>query len=102
MKVKPRKTVVSAKLPQPARIFIADDIRIEQGGKASLLGFFSDNVVVVPLPKDVPSPSREKAIALSGLAFLMNFPIKGSYEANLKFLAPDGQPLIIGKGNVVS
>lgn len=76
-------------LPRKSNFYIADDIRLEQGGKPSLLGFFPDNVVVVPIPEKTKSPTQKEPIAVFGLAFLANFPdATGSYSLGMEFLAP--------------
>jgi len=80
--------------PNQCRFFVADDIRLEQGSKPSLLGFFADNVVVLPLPKTQGAPTRDKPIALSGLAFLISFPGAGTYNVEMEFRAPNAVSLI--------
>lgn len=67
------------------RFFVADDIRVENDSKPMLIGFYSDNVVGLIVPKDV-APSKTKPLGLSGLSvmFTISAPI-GDHVADLQF-----------------
>ena len=54
------------------RFFMSEDLRQEVSGKVSAIGLFSDNVMVMPLPDDIPAPSDEQPIVVKSLALLFN------------------------------
>ncbi len=89
---KPKPTAVA--LVQ-CNFFIADDIRIEQGGKPSLLGFYPDNEIVVQMPKDLPDPTKESPVGIASLAILANFVnAVGEYDAEVEMNGAGGVPLV--------
>jgi hypothetical protein len=64
------------------RFYMAEDLRQEVGGKVSVIGLFPDNVVVLPLPTNVPEPTEATPILFKSLAFLVNIS-KLSEEADI-------------------
>lgn len=98
-----------SKLPKSSRAFrpvtarcnfyISDDVRIEQGGKPSLLGFYPDNVIVVLMPEGAKEPTKEQPIGLVGLAILANFiGARGLYDIETELFGPDGLSLTKASG----
>ncbi|WP_332776683.1 hypothetical protein [Polaromonas sp.] len=71
MPTKPHKKVATAK-PQ-VRFYIAEDLRQELNGKVSAIGLYTDNVVVLPLPENIPEPTESTPILIKSLGFLFNF-----------------------------
>lgn len=71
MPTKPNKKAATAK-PQ-VRFYIAEDLRQEVNGKVSAMGLYTDNVVVLPLPEDIPEPTESQPIMIKSLGFLFNF-----------------------------
>ncbi|GAB3489069.1 hypothetical protein GCM10027399_04580 [Curvibacter fontanus] len=67
------------------RFFCADDIRIDGDGKPMLIGFYSDNVIVVNAPKDV-KPTRESPLGLASLTFMFTISAPtGKHRAEISF-----------------
>lgn len=84
--------------------FIADDIRIEQGGKPSLLGFYADNIILVRMPKKSKDPTEDQPIGIGSLAILANFVgAKGTHDVEMELFGPSGSSLLkTGKGQLSS
>jgi hypothetical protein len=84
--------------------FIADDIRIEQGGKPSLLGFYADNIILVRMPKKSKDPTKDRPIGIGSFAILANFVgVKGTHDVEMELFGPGGPSLLkTGKGKLSS
>lgn len=54
-----------------ARILIADDFRVEEGGKVFAIGLFTDNVIVSLVPRGTPAPTAELPYGIDALAILL-------------------------------
>lgn len=90
---KATKTV--AVVPSHCNFYLADDIRIEQSGKPSMVGFYPDNAIVVQLPKDAPDPTKDNPVGIASLAFLANFVgAVGEYDAEIEMTGVGGVPLV--------
>jgi hypothetical protein len=77
-----------------AVFFVADDVRLEQGGKPTLLGFFPDGIVQLRLPKGIKPPTTKTPIALQSLAILGCFSnAKRKNKIEIELHAPDGSIL---------
>lgn len=73
--------------------YLAEDIRVEQGGKLSILGLYPDDMVVVEMPTDEPDPTSEKPIAIEGLAILcLLVGFHGQSKFKLSLGGEDGAP----------
>lgn len=78
-------------IPKTARFFLADEVRYESNNKPILLGFYPDDVVVVPLPNDEPNPDKDHPLAIEGLTILTTFlEGQGSFQSRIKLIAPNG------------
>lgn len=81
------------KYPARVRFVIADDIRSDSP-KPMVLGFFSNDEVGIPLTPDAPDPTKEKPIALQGLAILASFiDCRGSFAVETSLYQPDGSAI---------
>lgn len=79
-------------IPQTARFFLTDEVRYESNNKPILLGFYPDDVVVVPLPDDEPNPDKDHPLAIEGLTILTAFfEGQGSFQSRVKLTAPNGE-----------
>lgn len=108
MSTKPSKKLAP---PKPVvRLFMAEDVRQEVNGKLSALGLYSDNVVILRLPEDVPDPTESKPLHIKSLSFVFNISkltqattISIDIEANGKrrqFVQPTEQPVPEPGGSV--
>lgn len=70
MTTKSRKTVTTIK--PIVRFYISEDLRVEVNGKVSPIGLYPDNVVVVLVPDNAPTPTESKPIFMKSLSFLFN------------------------------
>ena len=71
---------------------VCDDIRQEQGGKLSLMGWFPDGIVLVNIAE---GPSSGPALALSTLAMAVAFlDGAGDYRARVRLVAPGGKEML--------
>lgn len=52
--------------------YLAEDLRQELDGKVSAIGLYADKVVVLPLPDNVPEPTKSAPLLLKSLAFLFS------------------------------
>lgn len=50
--------------------YLADDVRSEVGGKCTLVGVYTDDIVIVPMPIGAPNPTPSRPLAIEGLAIL--------------------------------
>ena len=90
-----KATKTAAVRPLHCNFYLADDIRIEQGGKPSLVGFYPDNTIVVQIPKDAPDPTKDSPVGITGLALLANFVgAVGEYDAEMEMVGVGGVPLV--------
>lgn len=88
----------TAPVPSKCNFFVADDIRLEQGGKPSLLGFYPDGKLELQLPKGMAAPTTEQPIGLATLAILANFVgASGEYKLDLELFGANNQSLMKGK-----
>lgn len=83
----------------PARLdckfFLADDIRLEQNGKSTLIGFYPDDVLVLQLPKSAPDPTPQERTGISSLTVMASFPnAKGSKEAQVALTGPSNVEIL--------
>ena len=80
------------------KFFLADDIRIEQGGKPSLLGFYPDSTIVLQVPKEENNPSDTSPMGLASIAILASFTgMGGDYNMTLELVGP--RNLTMGKSS---
>ena len=95
MKSKLEKKATGKAIPlQRCSFFLADDIRIEQGGKTSLLGFYPDNVIVAQIAAEAKDPTKKKPFGLAGIAILANFiDAFGSYSLDMELIGPGNETL---------
>lgn len=100
----PKSSNTSRSSPVKCNFFIADDVRIEQGGKPSMLGFYPDNIILVQMPKKNEDPTKDRPIGIGSLAILATFlGAKGTHNIELKLFAPDGSSLLkTGEGKLSS
>ena len=90
-----KATKPAAVLPLHCNFYLAEDIRIEQSGKPSMVGFYPDSVIVVQLPKDAPDPTKDSPVGIASLAFLANFVgAVGEYDAEIEMTGVGGVPLV--------
>ena len=88
----------TAPVPSKCNFFVADDIRLEQGGKPTLLGFYPDGKLELQLPKGMAAPTTERPIGLATLAILANFVgASGEYTLDLELFGANNQSLMKGK-----
>lgn len=84
------------------RLFIADEIRQEPGGKYALLGLYPDQCVVLTLPEGAPAQAgaqTQELIAFDGLCFLVNISgYSGKQPISIEFT----DPLVNEKAGVIS
>ncbi len=91
----PKSSSASSSVPVKCNFYIADDVRVEQGGKPSLLGFYADNVILIQMPKKREDPTKEHPIGIAGLAILANFiGAKGTYDVEMELFGPDGLSIL--------
>jgi len=82
------------KFPTRVRFFIADDVRMD-GAKPMLIGFFPDDLVLVPMDAKDPEPSHESKIGLQGLTILVSFiDCHGHFEVRTSLHEPGGAAII--------
>lgn len=73
--------------------YVADDVRIEEGGKVTLVGMYPDRVVVALVPHDAPEPSTDVPLAIDGLAFLVNIRnLVGDHRVSVEIGKKPGTP----------
>ena len=72
-------------------LYVADEFKTLEGGKTLAVGLFTDRVVVLNVPHDVPSPSSEMpyGILLSLLACLIDMP-KAEVTGSATIIPPSG------------
>lgn len=71
--------------------YLAEDVRIEQGGKISMLGFFSNSTIQIHLPPGTPNPTREKVIGIGSLSVLSAYHnVPGTHTIKFRLAGPDG------------
>jgi hypothetical protein len=72
---------------------LCDDIRLEAGGKFSLMGWFPDGIVLTePAPG---APPGGNLLSLPGLSVAVAFlDGVGEYKARVQVNAPDGAPML--------
>ena len=77
------------------QLLVADTIETLASGKMVLLGVYTDRVIVLELPPDLPDPPVSDHPVGLDLAFLVTITEiePGSHTAQLKFLDPDGRPV---------
>ncbi len=81
--------------PTMARFFLAEDVRMETGGKPLLLGLYVDDKIHVDLPDGAPEPTPEQPIALAEMAVLASFPAtNGKFTGRLSMIDPSGKILL--------
>lgn len=80
--------------PKEIQFLIADHVRQEEGGKLSLLGFYSGDAVLLkgPLPAEIPEGVG--GIALPGLTIVAVVRDgQGSFDSTFHLYSPDGREL---------
>lgn len=50
--------------------YLADDVRSEIGGKCTLVGVYTDDIVIVQMPIGAPDPTPSRPLAIERLAIL--------------------------------
>lgn len=72
-------------------LFVADEFKALEGGKTLAVGLFTDRVVVLNVPRDVPAPSQEGpyGMRLGLLACLLDLP-KSELTATVTIQPPSG------------
>ena len=100
----PKSSSTSSAVPVKCNFYIADDVRIEQGGKPSLLGFYPDNVILLQMPKKTKDPTKDHPIGIGGLAILASFiGVKGTNDVEMELFGPGGLSLLkSGEGQIIS
>ena len=69
-----------------AYFFIADDIRLEQGGKVSAIGLYADRVIVAQMRPDQQEPSKEAPLIMEGFVFLVSLSgLEGKHRVKLDY-----------------
>lgn len=74
---------------------VADEIRREASGKATILGLFPDNVVIVnipPKPEGIPEGVPPGIDRLSFMVNVSSLP-EGTYHFKAQFISPSGKPM---------
>lgn len=88
------KKAVEGTAPTKCKFFLADDVRIEQGGKPTAVGLYPEDKVVVLMPKQVADPTPDKPIGIPSLAILAAFyGAKGTYSMNLELFGPSNRSM---------
>lgn len=64
------KTAASAAHGVQCRWYLADEVRLEIGGKVTIIGLFPDDSVVLEMPPDEPDPTPGQPVAIEGLTVL--------------------------------
>lgn len=78
-----------------AKFFLAEDIRMEAGGKPILLGLYANDVITVDLPKDAPEASPDHPLLLQEVAILSTFPeANGKFSGTLSMTDPSGKVIL--------
>lgn len=54
-----------------ARLYVADEFRVEQSGKLLVIGLYADGVVVMRVPKNAPKPTKETPYGMDVLSLLV-------------------------------
>lgn len=74
-------------------LYVADEFKTLEGGKTLAVGLFTDRVVVLNVPKDVPEPTTELpyGIPLGLLACVVGSPIE-EVHGTAAITPPSGQP----------
>ena len=71
------------------RMIVADDVRVEQDGKVTAVGMYTDDIVVAHIPPTVPEPTMEIPHAIPGLTFLVTvIGLEGTYPVSLRLVSP--------------
>lgn len=91
----PKSRRVTGSVPSRCNFYLADDVRVEQGGKPSLLGFYPDNVILMLMPKKDKDPTKEHPAAIGGLAILASFiGARGTYDVEMELFGPGGASIL--------
>lgn len=86
-------------IPTSARFFLADDIRVEIGGKTTLQGLYPDDIILIDLPSGMPSPSITTPIQIEGFGILASFDRGfGSMSMDVRLSSPNGEVILEAKG----
>lgn len=87
-------------------LYVADEFKTLEGGKTLAIGLFTDRVVVLNVPREVPAPSQEMpyGVPLGILACLVDLP-KTELTGSMHVKPPSGPtvmhvPNISAKGPV--
>ena len=81
--------------PTGARFFLAEDIRMEAGGKPLLLGLYVDDTILVDMPDSDPELSYDQPIVLNEMAVLASFPgTSGKFTGKLSITDSSGKILL--------
>jgi len=76
-------------------LYIADEFKTLEGGKTLAIGLFTDRVVVLNVPSNIPAPTREVpyGIPLGLLACVMDTPAT-ELTGSVSITPPSGSPLM--------
>lgn len=89
--------MTSASAPELIQFLLAEDVRLEQFGKLSLLGWYGGESIT--LLRSPGEPEQNWQPNLNSLAFIFRFtPGTGSYSAILTLHSPSGKE--VGKANL--
>lgn len=87
---------------------VADEIRREVSGKATILGLFPDNVVIANIPPKPDNVPADVPAGIDRLSFMVNVSAlpEGTHHFSAQFIRPSGvpmgDPMEIGEVNVES
>ncbi len=80
------------KYPESAKFLLAEDIRMDAGGKPIVLGLYVNDMILVDLPDNTPEPSASQPIILPEMAVLASFPdTNGTFSGTLSIIDPAGK-----------
>jgi hypothetical protein len=66
-----RKAATPSSSGAICKLLLADDFRLEQGGKVTALGLYVDGVIVIHMDEGLPDPTLEAPIAIEGISLLV-------------------------------
>ncbi len=68
---KPSLSQASDAVSTFARLYVADEFRVEQTGKLLVIGLYADGVVIMRVPKNAPKPTKEAPYGMDVLSLLV-------------------------------
>lgn len=85
------------------KLLVADQFRVEAGGKVLAIGLYPDGVVVMQMPADAPDPTDESPVGIAQLALLLSVSGSGrSHNLRVQLGADDAKEFPVDLGTAGS